>query len=430
MSSRRLNYTDTKKYIKKLDAVIKDRQDKEHMEIAAEHHEIIDHVLQFVRKRRLMVYGGYAINAVLSSNDKLYKENSTADIDFFSFNARRDASDLADYIYKKGYRYVEVRVGIHYETFKLYVNFFPVADITDIPKQLFKRMQHMAKEERQSVFRHLHELDIPLAPLTFMRLALHLELSRPDGYIDRWIKVYQRMSLLYDYYPIHMKKCIYLQSEKNQRVLQLRDVILTIVRTLKIPLLGFEAVKTYLKQGGVKVDPTGILHTSMPLMDVVSLNYKDVASKIKDMLSSYVGEQETIDITAHSPLNLSELLPRHLLLTYVNKKTKERRLLITVYNSRACYSYKMLNGIKYASIDTILSFMYAWLLADRAYFHASRIKCLMTILLHIQYIHLNDGNPLFELFEQQCYGKQQSLFDLRKRLWNKKKDIVVYRPTA
>jgi hypothetical protein len=37
-------------------------------------------------------------------------------------------------------------------------------------------------------------------------ITMHIELSRPYGYIERWIKVYKRMTLLYDYYPIKLDK--------------------------------------------------------------------------------------------------------------------------------------------------------------------------------------------------------------------------------
>jgi hypothetical protein len=432
MSAKRLNYTDTKKYIQKLEGIIKARQSKELEKTVEDHRKILNIILDFVRHKKLMVYGGYAINAILPSSDKLYTQNDQADIDFFSHQAKKDAVQLADIFFKKGYQYVEVKVGMHYETFKLYVNFTPVADITDIPRRLFNRMKMMAVREKELVFGHLTKLDIPLAPLAFLRLSLHLELSRPEGYIERWVKVYKRMTLLYDYYPIlYDQKCTYLQIEKNPRILMLKDALLSIVKQLDVPLLGTEGIKAYLQKGGIDINHRGIVHPSMTLMDIIAYDYKGTITKIIEMLTPCLKEHESLQSTQHSPLNLSEILPRHQILTYLNKKTNVQRPLIAVYKSHACYSYKVdPKGFKLASIDTILSFMYAWLMADRVYFNVDRIECMLSILLHVQYIHLNNGNPIFELFEQHCYGKQQKLSDLRKKLWKQRKDIIVYRPVA
>ena len=81
-----------------------------------------------------------------------------------------------------------------------------------------------------------------------------------------------------------------------------------------------------------------------------------------------------------------------------------------------------------ASIDSNLSFLYAWLLTNRIYLKKNRIRCIMSWLLNIQYRNLHKNKPIFNLFEQKCYGKQLDLDDLRKYFWKKKTDIIVYRP--
>ena len=99
-----------------------------------------------------------------------------------------------------------------------------------------------------------------------------------------------------------------------------------------------------------------------------------------------------------------------------------------MYRTQACYSFKVLNGLRYGTIDTLLTFMYAWLLSDRVYLNNSKINCLLAWILHVQYINLNQKKYLFDLFEQRCYGRQRKIEDAKRDLWDKGKDQVVYRP--
>ena len=94
----------------------------------------------FLTKKKLVCYGGTAINNILPEEDKFYdKSIEIPDYDFFSPNAMNDAIELADHYYKAGYDEVEAKAGQHYGTYKVFVNFIPVADITSLDKQLYQK---------------------------------------------------------------------------------------------------------------------------------------------------------------------------------------------------------------------------------------------------------------------------------------------------
>jgi len=100
---------------------------------------IIHIVETFLKTKKLICYGGTAINNILPSQDQFYnKEIEIPDYDFFSANALEDAKELSNIYAKEGYEDVEAKSGVHHGTFKVFVNFIPVADITFIPSQLFK----------------------------------------------------------------------------------------------------------------------------------------------------------------------------------------------------------------------------------------------------------------------------------------------------
>ena len=73
---------------------------------------IITIVEDFLVKKKLVCYGGTAINAVLPTEDQFYDMSlELPDYDFFSPNALKDAKELADMYYKKGFTNVEARAG-------------------------------------------------------------------------------------------------------------------------------------------------------------------------------------------------------------------------------------------------------------------------------------------------------------------------------
>ena len=86
--------------------------------------------------------GGTAINNILPIEDQFYNKNTQIpDYDFFSKNALKDAKSLADIYYKNGFEEVEAKSGIHLGTYKVFVNFIPVADITQLDKNIFDNLK-------------------------------------------------------------------------------------------------------------------------------------------------------------------------------------------------------------------------------------------------------------------------------------------------
>ena len=102
-------------------------------------------VENFLQRKNLVCYGGISINALLPAEHKIYNfDVDLPDYDFFSPNALQDAKELAEYYYKQGYTEVEARSGQHHGTYKVFVNFQGVADITSLPLELFQAIKKKA----------------------------------------------------------------------------------------------------------------------------------------------------------------------------------------------------------------------------------------------------------------------------------------------
>ena len=138
--------------------------------------KIIKILESFLIKHKLICYGGTAINNILPVEDQFYnKDIEVPDYDFFSPKALQHAKELADVYKKEGYTDIVAQSGVHVGTYKVFVNFIPVADITQLPNALFNAI----KKEAITVNRILY------APPNYLRMAMYLELSRPDGDVSR-----------------------------------------------------------------------------------------------------------------------------------------------------------------------------------------------------------------------------------------------------
>ena len=173
--------------------------------------KIIDIVEEFIRHKKLVCYGGTAINNILPEEDRFYnKEVEIPDYDFFSQNALSDAKELADIYYKKGFLDVEAKSGQHHGTYKVFVNYMAVADITHIQKEIYG----VLKRDAISVDGILY------APPNFLRMSMYLELSRPAGDISRWEKVLKRLALLNKNYPITDINCNEVEFQREMETVK------------------------------------------------------------------------------------------------------------------------------------------------------------------------------------------------------------------
>jgi hypothetical protein len=79
-----------------------------------ENKKMIDIIEKFLIKKKLICYGGTAINNILPEKDQFYSKNTELpDYDFFSKNALDDAKELADIYYKANFQEVEAKAGLH-----------------------------------------------------------------------------------------------------------------------------------------------------------------------------------------------------------------------------------------------------------------------------------------------------------------------------
>jgi hypothetical protein len=357
----------------------------------------------FLIQKKLICYGGTAINNILPKYAQFYNRDiEIPDYDFFSANALEDAKELADIYYNSGYMEVEAKAGMHQGTFKVYVNFIPMADITQLNQVIYDNLQKEA----------ITIAGIKYASPDYLRMAMYLELSRPAGDVSRWEKVLKRLTLLNEHYPLKVPyKCSRMDLEKKTNIPEkLQNKIYTAVRDSFVEqgviFFGGYATSLYSDMNTYMTKRNRTKNKS-PNFDVLSEDIEKCALITKEKLvANGVRNIETI---AHS--GIGEIIPMHIEIQVNNTP------IAFIYKPIACHNYNTIEiggkEINVATIDTMLSFYLAFIYVNKPYYTKDRILCMSKMLFDIEQRNRLEQKGLLKRFSIKCYGKQPTLEDIR-----------------
>jgi hypothetical protein len=389
---------------------------------------IITIVENFIRKKKLICYGGTAINNILPKQDQFYnKDIEIPDYDFYSSNALNDAKELTDMYVDEGFVEVEAKSGQHFGTFKVFVNFIPVADITMLPKELFNAI----KKETIKISGILY------APPNLLRMGMYLELSRPAGDVSRWEKVMKRLTLLNKNYPLNASQCAHIDFQRKMADEKKGDEIYeNVQKTLVdqgVVFFGGYAISIY-----AKYMPRHLQRKlqKIPDFDVLSEEPLVTAQIVKERLND-IGIKNVKIIKRPS---VGEIIAPHYEIQVGNDTV------VFIYEPLACHSYNIVKedgyDVKVATIDTMLSFYLAFLYADRPYYDKNRILCMSKYLFEVQAKNRLAQKGVLRRFSISCMGHQETIEEMRaekaekfKEFKDKKKTpeydawFLRYRPT-
>lgn len=353
----------------------------------------IEVVERFLRKKKRVCYGGQAINSLLPAAHKFYDpEYSLPDYDFFSPTVAADIDELIEALQGEGFTEVNKKVGMHEGTMKVYVNYIPVADCSELHPRLFKIIQKRAKEVDGVLY----------CDPEFLKMMMYLELSRPRGEVERWKKVFERLTLLNKFYP--PGECNEYVKVNKSISYDDRERIIEFIQQNKRVLASTEVIEL-LSRGKNFVQKERLIQFGGPVI-FLSKQAKTDAEDLKDMMtgvkvSSY--EVETDSLFPFSVLSRGS--------------TK----IALILQEEACHGYvniKLGTGgeLRLATPDTLLHLYYSFLIfgrQEKAFFQTS-LECL------IQKIHTvankarefpTDFLPAFGL---RCSGHQKGIATLLK----------------
>ena len=330
-------------------------------------------VKEFLQTHPVMCYGGTAINNLLPEKDRFYDPVTTIpDYDFYSKTPQEHAMILANKLAEAGVENVEAKPGMHLGTFKVFADYEGVADITHLDEDIFDR------NWKENVVRD----GIHYVTPDFLRLSMYLELSRPKGDVSRWTKVYERLQLLNKSHPM---TCPSDGAEHPRPELaeEQRRQVEKLLETKPVVLLGITASQIHEKKTPKWTTPVTIL-----------------------------AEEETMKALTEGKKTEShegsEILPGH-----VDVLDDEGNIVLRIHETAACHSYhQMANGIRVASIPTMLQFFFAYMYSG---VHKDELTHLLCVSQRLVDLAAHKEKRRYALLTPiDCIGTQETLNDMKR----------------
>jgi hypothetical protein len=366
----------------------------------------------FLIEKRTICYGGTAINNILPKFAQFYnKDIEVPDYDFFSADALVHAKELADIYYKAGYIEVEAKSGVHHGTYKVFVNFIPIADITYLHHDIFDAL---LKDS-------ITVAGIKYASPNFLRMSMYLELSRPAGDVSRWEKVLKRLILLNKYHPMNtIKKCNPVDFQKKLKSNSSRsEELYYIVRDSLIEqgavFFGAYATSLYSKY---MTKEKQAFFKKVPDFDVLTEDPQRFSLIVRERLA----EKGFTDVNEVVHPEIGEIIPERIEIM-VGKDS-----VAMLYYPVGCHNYNVIqignNEIKVATIDTMLSFYLAFIYAKEYVRYKDRILCMAKFLFDVEKHNRLEQKGILKRFSLSCIGSQPTLENIRAMKAEKFKELA------
>ena len=353
-----------------------------------ESRKIVNIMEHFLRMTGRVVYGGAAINAHMTPANKFYDPNLyLPDYDFLTPDPLQDCADLIVAFQAEGFDDVEAKFGIHEGTYKVFVNYRAAADITYMPTALYERL--VADAESIDGIRY--------ASPNYLRMNMYLELSRPQGDVSRWEKVYKRLLLLNSEKPIRPGRCV----------------------SNPLGELGSKSTKSnsqYERIVEIGIASTAIFLSGASYLIDVPADSDEVVLMMSNRYNDLVHDLTVLGLKATRHEALGELLP-----TRVELRERKGKLVAVIFDTVACHNYTTLKepeGYRIGSIDLLIQMYYALYFAELGEYLSVRILCVIAALIDLEAKHriraVKQKEPVSTVFPMGCVGHQPTLPELKK----------------
>jgi hypothetical protein len=390
------------------------------------HDEHILHAIQvveeFLKKKHRICYGGQALNAHLPTKYKFYDpEYSIPDYDFFTPSQNEDIAALVKELKRAGFTEISAREGMHKGTVKIYVDYVPVADMTEIDRKLYNILS-----SRESRMNGISYLDA-----NTLRMLMYLELSRPRGELKRWEKVYERLLLFNEFLPPttcnkskHTQKGLHGSLTEEQV-----HTVLSFIVENDCVFAGADLMHLYedaVKQGRTKYSRKHTRNWLVSSRKPIVFFSSDPAKHAQEVVYGLQADSSSaFTIKTHASKDV-DLIPS---LTIIHQG---KQLCIIIVHQSACQSYFTValkkNNLKIASMDSLIMLYFSLGLFKSAFFDMGSMECLAEQLVQLSIRARSKPDAFsFPFISIKCVGHQRTIASLIrskvKRITKKKREL-------
>jgi hypothetical protein len=356
-------------------------------------------IKDYIRKRSIIVYGGFAQNLLIIDknyddsfytiiDDVFYNWPDIADIEFYSPEPLKHIIELTNELYLKGFKHIDGKEGLHPETYKIFVNFINYCDISYMPKNIYDNMPTITIDGIRCSHPH------------FMLLDGYRIFTDPMTSYWRLDKSINRFQKLITHYPLeNISKNI---NEINNMIKNIDnpDIIKfiqkRIIQNSKYIVIGYYAYNYYIKKVNNDI-------VNIPYYELITDDLEKNAIHIYNLLKNRYKQIET-----------KEYYPFY---TFMDRRIEyyyDNKLILILYgNNNRCVVYRYSDKKKtyfgtYSLVFKYLLFNYFLEYINKK--NTTIVLYLISTLNKIKNEYLNSNNLTimdetpFQYFTLKCIG--------------------------
>jgi hypothetical protein len=376
-----------------------------------EYRSVIQAMEEFIKSRDRIVYGGMALHRLILNKNpehKIYKEYSTADFEFYSPEPIKDLKEICDFLHKKKFKEVQGQQAMHGDTYKLFVNFADMGDISYVPLFIYNKMPTI----KINGIRYIHPKFMYIDYLRMYTDPL-MAFWRLEKAIPRGLALLKNFPLEVGNGKIKYEKFSKAEEEVIGEVGKILGKMDTIIH------IGTYAIQFYTIDKEKRVLP----------YEIVSISYEKDVRNINDILS----KKYKIEATEYFPY--FQFYERHINFIYNGK------IILSVYNGeKKCIPYRKYESGNIASFQVVLLhhlIKYYYALNNKL--DTTNINNMIGEIIRTRNNYLKKNNKtimdetIYREFLITCLGKafdskRNNFFEMKKKREQGRQIIYRYNP--
>jgi hypothetical protein len=296
-------------------------------------------IIDFIIEKKRKIYGGYALNMLLSNKDKkleLYDEMDikTADIDFYTPEPIKDMIELCIKLNDAGYKPIEGREADHKDTYSIFVNYRLFCDLTYVPNNIYKKARFIEINKFYVIHPWFMMID-------YFRMFTDPMISywRLEKHFERYMKIQKS-------YPLPLvQKPLIMSPYKNKNITKAIDMIFDFVTDKETILItGFYIYNYYLYSSDYKKYNKKYDYVNIPYLEIYSINYVKDALDILNYIKSI---SELSNNITHAEFYPFFQFYGYNFVLYYNDGKEKVPILYFYSNNKRCIPYKKVDYIKF-----------------------------------------------------------------------------------
>lgn len=390
--------------LKQLDKVVQKQEKVIQEQEWLKYHVLIDIAVKVLKKegKRVLLYGGAAINSLLPKADKFYDPDELMDLDVYTTDEDALFETLKVAYVKAGYPLINVFPAVHENTYKVQVEGMSVLDVHVLSKSYFDYISKGSK---------IGDLGVRCASVNYLRYTFYKQLSEPTT-AYRWKKVFERFILFNKVYPPQTQCNPELFHDSTPTEEEVYKKLYAYLKTTPYLLLAADVFM-------IAVGDTKHAPSKTPIRILVDKKEDDVVQEFIHHFPELTlkAKCHTYKLTDDGDIKVCTFTLNRLPMFYIH------------FTSMRCVSYISYRGIRIASLPTLIryyahiSFIHSQ--ESPKYLHGT--ECLIHLLIALYMKSLRSKTlkqrALFQQFITDCYGTEAGLITRkRKRLVERLKD--------